>query len=255
MSRSTQQQLEQRCLTFAQRDLARPAPHLARRDVEDEVVEREHGCGLAPAAQQRADPRVQLIGLERLHDVVVGAGVESVDAVCQRIARRQHEDRGREAARAHPATDLGAAHARKAEIEYEQIRYGALDRRERTAAVRRELDAVSLRCERALEHAPDRRVVVDDEDRLAHRPRTIVRIRVLSDAATTTVAVIEARSLTKVYGDKRAVDELSFTVKPGIVTGFLGPNGSGKATAMRLILGLDRPTVGDVTVNGRHYRD
>jgi len=67
--------------------------------------------------------------------------------------------------------------------------------------------------------------------------------------------VIEARSLTKVYGDKRAVDELSFTVKPGIVTGFLGPNGSGKSTTMRLILGLDRPTVGDVTVNGRHYRD
>jgi ABC-2 type transport system ATP-binding protein len=67
--------------------------------------------------------------------------------------------------------------------------------------------------------------------------------------------VIEARDLTKDYGDKRAVDGLSFTVRPGIVTGFLGPNGSGKSTTMRLILGLDAPTAGDVTVNGRHYRD
>src|SRR3989440_1645792 len=67
--------------------------------------------------------------------------------------------------------------------------------------------------------------------------------------------VIEARGLTKDYGDKRAVDGLSFSVLPGIVTGFLGPNGSGKSTTMRLILGLDRPTSGDVTVNGRHYRD
>jgi ABC-2 type transport system ATP-binding protein len=67
--------------------------------------------------------------------------------------------------------------------------------------------------------------------------------------------VIEARGLTKDYGDKRAVDGLTFTVRPGIVTGFLGPNGSGKSTTMRLVLGLDRPTAGNVTVNGRHYRD
>jgi len=67
--------------------------------------------------------------------------------------------------------------------------------------------------------------------------------------------VIEARDLTKDYGSKRAVDGLSFTVQPGIVTGFLGPNGSGKSTTMRLILGLDAPTRGDVTVNGRHYRE
>ena len=67
--------------------------------------------------------------------------------------------------------------------------------------------------------------------------------------------MIEARELTKDYGSKRAVDGLSFTVRPGIVTGFLGPNGSGKSTTMRLILGLDAPTDGDVTVNGRHYRD
>jgi ABC-2 type transport system ATP-binding protein len=67
--------------------------------------------------------------------------------------------------------------------------------------------------------------------------------------------VIEARGLTKDYGDKRAVDDLSFTVRPGIVTGFLGPNGSGKSTTMRLILGLDAPSGGDVTVNGKHYRE
>jgi ABC-2 type transport system ATP-binding protein len=67
--------------------------------------------------------------------------------------------------------------------------------------------------------------------------------------------VIEATALTKDYGQKRAVSELSFTVRPGVVTGFLGPNGSGKSTTMRLILGLDAPTAGDVTVNGKHYRD
>ncbi len=67
--------------------------------------------------------------------------------------------------------------------------------------------------------------------------------------------MIEATDLTKDYGSKRAVDGLSFTVRPGIVTGFLGPNGSGKSTTMRLILGLDAPTAGDVHVNGKHYRD
>src|SRR5947208_3294699 len=67
--------------------------------------------------------------------------------------------------------------------------------------------------------------------------------------------MIEARNLTKDDGDKRAVDGLTFRVEPGMVTGFLGPNGSGKSTTMRLILGLDRPTAGTVTVNGKLYRD
>jgi ABC-2 type transport system ATP-binding protein len=67
--------------------------------------------------------------------------------------------------------------------------------------------------------------------------------------------VIEARGLTKDYGTKRAVDTISFTVHPGIVTGFLGPNGAGKSTTMRLVLGLDAPTAGSVTVNGKHYRE
>jgi ABC-2 type transport system ATP-binding protein len=67
--------------------------------------------------------------------------------------------------------------------------------------------------------------------------------------------MIEAQGLTKDYGDKRAVEDLSFTVQPGIVTGFLGPNGSGKSTTMRLILDLDRPSAGTVTVNGKRYRE
>jgi ABC-2 type transport system ATP-binding protein len=67
--------------------------------------------------------------------------------------------------------------------------------------------------------------------------------------------MIEAHGLTKRYGEKIAVDDLSFTVRPGIVTGFLGPNGAGKSTTMRMILGLDAPTAGTVTVNGRAYAD
>jgi ABC-2 type transport system ATP-binding protein len=67
--------------------------------------------------------------------------------------------------------------------------------------------------------------------------------------------VIEARNLTKAYGDTLAVDDLSFTVQPGTVTGFLGPNGAGKSTTMRMILGLDAPTSGTVTVDGRPYAE
>src|SRR4051812_5730682 len=65
--------------------------------------------------------------------------------------------------------------------------------------------------------------------------------------------MIEARQLTKRYGDKTAVDGVDFTVRPGAVTGFLGPNGAGKSTTMRMIIGLDAPTAGTVTVNGRRY--
>jgi len=67
--------------------------------------------------------------------------------------------------------------------------------------------------------------------------------------------MIEARGLTKRYGDRAAVDGLSFTVRPGRVTGFLGPNGSGKTTTMRMILGVDRPTAGSVTVNGKPFAE
>jgi len=67
--------------------------------------------------------------------------------------------------------------------------------------------------------------------------------------------VIDVRGVTKRYGEKVAVDDLSFSVSPGIVTGFLGPNGAGKSTTMRLILGLDSPTSGTVRVNGCDYRE
>jgi ABC-2 type transport system ATP-binding protein len=72
---------------------------------------------------------------------------------------------------------------------------------------------------------------------------------------TQDLGMIEAKNLTKRYGGKVAVDDLSFTVEPGRVTGFLGPNGAGKSTTMRLILGLDRPHRGDATIDGKHYRD
>jgi ABC-2 type transport system ATP-binding protein len=65
--------------------------------------------------------------------------------------------------------------------------------------------------------------------------------------------MIEARGLGKRYGATAAVSDLSFTVRPGLVTGFLGPNGAGKTTTMRLILGLERPSAGTVTVNGQPY--
>jgi ABC-2 type transport system ATP-binding protein len=65
--------------------------------------------------------------------------------------------------------------------------------------------------------------------------------------------MIEVNELTKRYGTKTAVDKLTFSVRPGIVTGFLGPNGAGKSTTMRMIIGLDRPTSGQVTINGRPY--
>jgi ABC-2 type transport system ATP-binding protein len=67
--------------------------------------------------------------------------------------------------------------------------------------------------------------------------------------------MIQASELTKRYGANTAVDGLSFTVAPGVVTGFLGPNGAGKSTTMRMILGLDAPSAGHVTVDGRRYRD
>ena len=67
--------------------------------------------------------------------------------------------------------------------------------------------------------------------------------------------MIEAHDLVKRYGSTMAVDDLSFSIRPGMVTGFLGPNGAGKTTTMRMILGLDAPTQGSVTVGGHSYRD
>jgi len=67
--------------------------------------------------------------------------------------------------------------------------------------------------------------------------------------------MIEARELSKHYGDTVAVAGLTFDIRPGVVTGFLGPNGAGKSTTLRMILGLDHPTAGSVRIDGRRYRD
>lgn len=67
--------------------------------------------------------------------------------------------------------------------------------------------------------------------------------------------MIEVQGLTKQYRSVRAVDDLTFSVKPGVVTGFLGPNGAGKSTTMRMILGLDRPTAGTATIDGKAYAE
>ncbi|HEY0215521.1 MAG TPA: ATP-binding cassette domain-containing protein, partial [Cellulomonas sp.] len=69
------------------------------------------------------------------------------------------------------------------------------------------------------------------------------------------VPAIEVRHLTKTFGPVRAVDDLSFSVRPGRVTGFLGPNGAGKTTTLRMLLGLVRPTSGTATITGRAYRE
>jgi energy-coupling factor transporter ATP-binding protein EcfA2 len=69
------------------------------------------------------------------------------------------------------------------------------------------------------------------------------------------VPMIELAGLTKVFGQTRAVDDLTCSVEPGMVTGFLGPNGAGKTTTMRLILGLDHPTAGTATIDGKAYRE
>lgn len=72
---------------------------------------------------------------------------------------------------------------------------------------------------------------------------------------STVKSMIIAESLTKRYGEKVAVEDLSFTVRPGAVTGFLGPNGAGKSTTMRMLVGLDQPTGGRITIDGRDYRE
>jgi ABC-2 type transport system ATP-binding protein len=76
-----------------------------------------------------------------------------------------------------------------------------------------------------------------------------------AQASTGPPQVIEVRDLCKAYDGKLVIDHLSFTVQPGVVTGFLGPNGAGKSTTMRLIVGLDRPTGGEATIGGVHYAD
>ncbi len=77
----------------------------------------------------------------------------------------------------------------------------------------------------------------------------------MSAGSTTRGLPIEIRDLSKHFGTVRAVDGLSFTVEPGRVTGFLGPNGSGKTTTLRMLLGLVHPSAGTATIAGRNYQD
>src|SRR5262249_25076317 len=81
------------------------------------------------------------------------------------------------------------------------------------------------------------------------------RVSTATSPSRSRSTMIEARGLVKRYGSTMAVNDLSFSVPPGMVTGFLGPNGAGKTTTMRMILGLDAPAQGSVTVGGRSYRD
>jgi len=90
---------------------------------------------------------------------------------------------------------------------------------------------------------PDPHRVTSRRNRLGERP----------EASVDDVVVIQARNVTKRYGTTEAVHDLSFTVADGQVTGFLGPNGSGKSTTLRMIVGLDAPTSGQITINGRRY--
>src|ERR1700689_4057554 len=90
---------------------------------------------------------------------------------------------------------------------------------------------------------------------MCRKPKMVLRGVVGTRSAPYGDGVIDVRGVTKRYGEKVAVDDLTFSVIPGVVTGFLGPNGAGKSTTMRLILGLDAPTSGTVRVNGCAYRN
>jgi ABC-2 type transport system ATP-binding protein len=111
--------------------------------------------------------------------------------------------------------------------------------------------------ESPLEGTDDQSSAVPEASEDSSQDERVVAVApvVRSRPAGTGPHTIEARGLTKHYGDKVAVDDLSFDVKAGHVTGFLGPNGAGKSTTMRMIMGLDAPNAGSVTVNGRHFHD
>src|SRR5262249_18439060 len=133
---------------------------------------------------------------------------------------------------------------------------------------------MALGLEDALEPRGDRLVILDDQDAVsAHganvgtvghpTPRIDLALTMsprcshalFRSAVACCAAGIDVAHLTKRYGDKLAVDDLTFQVSPGTITGFLGPNGAGKSTTMRMMVGLDAPTSGAVSIDGRSYRD
>ena len=140
------------------------ARDLVRVGVEHQVADaqRRHPARRA-AAQQRAQARQQLLALERLDEVVVGADVEALDARLERVARGQHQDRHVVAVLAQPACDVDAVEPREAEVEHDQVGQERVRLVERLHAVAGELDLVALEAQRALQDLGDLVVVLDDE--------------------------------------------------------------------------------------------
>ena len=130
-----QQQLEQLGLAARELEVAVAAARRAGLGLEGQVGEGQPLLRRAVAAQQRAQPRAQLLALERLDEVVVGAGVEAGDALLERVARGQQEDRHGEALGAQAARDGEAVDAGHGHVEHEDVGHRALDRGERGAAV------------------------------------------------------------------------------------------------------------------------
>jgi ABC-2 type transport system ATP-binding protein len=225
--------------------------------------------GVVPAPpQQRLEARHELDECERLAEIVVAAGIEAGNSIHQAVASGEEQHGCMDALRPEGLAQVAAVAVREADVDHERIRHPTLEAFKHLAAGRNRVGGETLLPQPACEDAAQLVVVLDDHDSLAERHRT----RNCHFSGTVAAGrsgngqdclqshryrdlVIEVRDLTKDYGSKRAVDGLSFTVEPGVVTGFLGPNGSGKSTTMRLILGLDAPTRGDARVNGKHYRD
>ena len=124
----------------------------------------------AAAAQQRAQPRAQLLERERLDQVVVGAGVEAVDAVRDGVARGQHQHRRAVAGGAQPAADLEPVGLGHQHVEHDRVRRLVGERVERLAAVGGELDPVAVHAQRAIERVADRGLVVHHEDAHIRNP-------------------------------------------------------------------------------------
>ena len=138
--------------------------------VEHEVGEGERRPAGVDAPQQRAQAGVELAQRERLDEVVVGAGVEAVDAVVDRVARGEHEHRGAVAGGAQPAADLEAVDARHHDVEHDRVDGALGERVERLLAVLGEVHVVAFERQRALQRGAHARFVVDHEDLHSHAP-------------------------------------------------------------------------------------
>ena len=132
--------------------------------VEHQVADpqRRHAAR-RPAAQQRPQAREQLLALERLDEVVVGADVEPLDARLERVARGEHQDRHVVAVLAQAARDVDAVEPREPEVEHDQVGQERVRLVERLHAVGGELDVVAVEAQRALQDVGDLLVVLDDE--------------------------------------------------------------------------------------------